>query len=257
MTQVLPLMLQSLGAGVKVAILDSGADPFSVHLQGKNFDGYVCERNRYGDLEVQEVEKGLNFDVNGHGTAVQSLFYSVAPEAHVSHFRLLDKQAHCDATLLCLTLDYVVSQKFQVINLSLGTRQEEAIPWLVSNMRRAYENKCTIVAACDLNTNYVYPGLFTYCISVEPCEASHPLELIYTPRSVVEFSAWGHQVKLLDHGNSQQAKPLTGASYACSFVSGMAARLLATDPSLDPILVKCKLREYAKEIKGKKDLVYQ
>lgn len=235
-------LLLATGNGVRVAVLDSGVNPRFPTLNGNVGKVFDCIE---GDtLIVNPLSPEINTDRNGHGSFVQSCIHVVAPEATIDHFRILDADNNCDSSLLCYVLDYVIDQGYQVINLSLGTRNEEHIPWLVSIMKRAYEKNICVVAACSNVGNSLYPARFTYCISVDAMIAQHPLQLRFKASSVVEFSGWGVNVPV--PGPTNKPVYLTGSSYAAGHVSGLCARAIEIQDSPSPLDTKILLREYAR-----------
>ncbi|MCA2958748.1 MAG: S8 family serine peptidase [Silvanigrellales bacterium] len=248
MKTTLPGLSLCTGQGVRVAVLDSGVNPSVSALRGRAFHVFECASTPEG-LAVRKLPPGLASDRNGHGTIVQSCVFSVAAEASVDHFRLLDENNQCDSTLLCYVLDHVVEQGYKVINLSLGTRSEDAVPWLVSIMKRAYERDVVIVASASNVGNALYPARFTYCISVEAASLGGPLGLRYLPSSVIEFAGHGVEVSVpWDVDGQGQPKVVTGSSYAAAHVSGLCARVLEHNPVATPLDVKLFLREYARSL---------
>ena len=178
-----------------------------------------------------------------HGGVVHSCFFAVAPDARADHFRILDENNKCDSTLLCYVLDHVVDEGYRVVNLSLGTRSEECVPWLVSIMKRAYEKGVVVVASSSNVGNALYPSRFTYCVSVDAQLLASNTDLRFHPGSVVEFGGQGVEVSIPGDGRQVVA---TGSSYAAAHVSGLCARILEIHPSFSPLDVKILLRDYAR-----------
>lgn len=233
------------GAGIRVAVLDSGVNPSLPALRGKTFDSFDCTASAEG-LSVRKLPPGLPCDRNGHGSLVHACVAAVAPEATVDHFRILDENNQCEGTLLCYVLDHVVEQGYAVVNLSLGTRNEECVPWLVSIMKRAYERGVVLVAASSNVGNALYPARFTYTISVEAAALDSPTSLRFRPSSVIEFAGHGVEVKLEGEGGEEHV--VTGSSYAAGHVSGLCARFLEAHPEATPLDVKLLLREHARAV---------
>jgi thermitase len=121
----------SLGAGVTVAVLDTGVDAAHPALAGRlvpgfdfvDFDSDPAERGRVGD-------KGF-----GHGTLVASLVAQVAPQARIMPLRVLDAQGAGNVWVLAEALLHAVDPDrnphtddgARVINLSLGTTRQTAL----------------------------------------------------------------------------------------------------------------------------------
>jgi len=235
-------VMLSTGSGVRIAVLDSGIDPgFPMLAQnkGKNF---VLEQSEKG-LEVRECPLELPTDTSGHGSCVQSCILTAAPDAVVDHYRILDEFNNCPSRLLCLALDHVLEKNYQIVNLSLGTRNETVIPWLVSIVKRAYEANVCLVAASSNIGNSLFPGRFTYAISVAAGEGNHPLHVGFHPNQVVEFSGWGVAVPI--RAKNGRVIEVSGTSYASGFVTGIAARVIETLGHSRPLDVKVTLRDFA------------
>jgi subtilisin family serine protease len=238
-------LLLRTGNGVKVAVLDSGIHPELPLLKSRNNKVFGCELTPKG-LEVTELPAGEVSDRNGHGSCVQSCIVSVAPEVEIHHYRILDKFNNCPSALLCYVLDHALEKDYQVINLSLGTRNEEHVPWLVSSMKRAYEQNISIVAASSNVGNVLYPGRFTYAISCEAILATNPMHIRFRKNSVVEFAAWGIQVPI--PGVNGLPFQVTGSSFAAAHITGLVARIIELMGTSSPLDAKVLLREYAKNI---------
>ncbi|NBO37344.1 hypothetical protein EBU99_02040 [bacterium] len=240
-------ILLSTGAHVRVAVIDSGVNPQFPALRGKLGRIFDCSHGSQG-LCLEEVAAGENSDRSGHGSLVQSCLMSVAPEAKVDHFRVLDENNVTDSSLLCYVLDHIIDQGYQIVNVSLGTSSEYHLPWLVALMKRAYESNVVMVAACSNVGNWLYPATFTYCVSVNAMPAAHAMQVRFHSGSVVEFSGMGVNVPVA--GPADQSLFVSGSSYAAAHVSGLCARILETRPECGPLDVKILLREYAQSMDG-------
>lgn len=240
-------IMLATGGSVRVAIVDSGINPRFPALRGREGNVFDCRQGKDG-LELKALEQTVNSDRTGHGSLVQSCFVSVAPDAQVDHFRVLDDQNMTDSSLLCYVLDHIIEAGYRVINVSLGTSSEYHLPWLVSLMKRAYEANVVVVAACSNVGNWLYPATFTYCISVNAMQAAHAMQVRFHEASVVEFSAMGVNVPVA--GPFDQSLFVSGSSYAAAHVSGLCARILELRPDFTPLDVKILLREYAGSLGG-------
>lgn len=232
----------STGAGVRIAVLDSGLNPQFPRLRGRPWKVFDCDLQDDG-LRVRPMPEGSSSDRNGHGSVVQSCIADAAPEAQIDHFRVLDENNHCDSNLLCLALDHVVEKNYDIVNLSLGTRNEDHIPWLVTIMKRAYERDITVVAASSNVGNTLYPARFTYCVSCEAMSGGNPFVLRFKPASVVEFSGWGVNVPV--PAPNGRTLSVSGSSYAAAHISGLCARIIELQGKRAPLDTKILLREIA------------
>ncbi len=115
--------LFSKGAGIKVAVLDTGIDPTHPAFAGKLLPGYDFVD---GDSDPTEVlctptpcsTAGIAF---GHGTHVAGLIALVAPSAKIIPYRVLDPNGEGNAWVLAEALDRAITDGADVINMSLGT----------------------------------------------------------------------------------------------------------------------------------------
>ncbi len=232
------------GKGVRIAVLDSGVNPEFPLIAGSKGTFHLCEERGVG-LEVSALDREENSDTSGHGSCVQSCVLKVAPEATVDHYRILDEFNNCSSRLLCLVLDHVLEKGYDLINLSLGTRNEALVAWLVSIMKRAYEQNIAIVAASSNIGNSLFPGRFTYCVSVAGVSGVEDNSVRYRSRDVIEFG--GHGVNVAVPVSEEREVLVTGSSYASGHVTGVCARVLEKLGPLDPLALKVALRAIAEE----------
>ncbi len=115
----------STGAGVRVAVLDTGVDATHPALAGKILPGYD-----FVDRDSDASEVGSTADPGfGHGTHVAGLVMLAAPDARIVPLRVLDPQGRGDIWMLAEAILYAVdpdgnpatNDGAQVVNMSLGT----------------------------------------------------------------------------------------------------------------------------------------
>lgn len=115
----------TLGAGVRVAVLDTGVDATHPLLAGRLLPGKDFVDN---DNDPSEAF-GPNSGAFGHGTHVAGLVATVAPEARVMPLRVLDANGNGNAWVLAEAILYAIDPDgnpatddgAHVINLSLGS----------------------------------------------------------------------------------------------------------------------------------------
>lgn len=100
------------GAGITVAILDTGVDVNHAALQGRLTSGYD-----FLDDDADPAEQGAG-RTYGHGTHVAGLVALVAPEAMIMPLRTLDADGVGTVWGQALALAYAIDQGADVINLS-------------------------------------------------------------------------------------------------------------------------------------------
>lgn len=117
------------GAGITVAVLDTGVDLSHPALAGRLVDGFDFVDLDDDPSEVGSAEQNLHY---GHGTHVAGLIALVAPEASIMPLRVLDEDGSGDLWVLAEALAYAINPDgdlntpdgADVINLSLSTSYE-------------------------------------------------------------------------------------------------------------------------------------
>ncbi len=229
------------GRGVRVAIVDSGIDTEHPDLKGK-----VRE-----SVEAVAEDGKINFhpstsgDQAGHGTACAGIITSIAPNAEIYSVKVLGPNASGSGDMFLVGLDYAIKQKFQVINLSLGTTKREYFGPLHDLLDRAYHAGCIVVAAANNLPYPSYPSIFSSSIvSVVKRAGGDPFNFGYRYGHVIELVAPGVEVKTTWPGGGY--RQLTGNSFACPYIVGIIALLMEGYPNLTPFQVKTILYAIAK-----------
>jgi thermitase len=114
-------LAKKLGAGVKVAVIDTGVDYTHPAFQGRLANASEWRDFVDNDKDPQEVGVGGVDAGFGHGTGVAGVIAQVAPKAIILPIRVLGPNGSGDATVVAKAIKYAVSVGAQVINLSLGT----------------------------------------------------------------------------------------------------------------------------------------
>ena len=120
------------GAGVTVAVLDTGIDLTHPAFAGRLVGGYDFVAMDGDPSEEGNAEQNLSY---GHGTHVAGLVALAAPEAKIMPLRVLDAEGRGNIWVLAEALAYAVdpdsnpstADGAQVINLSLSTRRPTAL----------------------------------------------------------------------------------------------------------------------------------
>ena len=236
------------GKGVKIAIVDTGAEKEHPDLKGQirqsaNFvDG--------GDL---------NFTRDKHGTAVAGVIgarandgigiYGIAPEAEISVLKACWYQEQGDAKALCSSwslakaLDAAITSGARIINLSLAGPNDELMAKLLVV---AHSRGINIVAATLEQQNE--PGFPANLPTTIPVIATgsdgnlpQPAWLSKFPETV---AAPGQEI--LTTVPKEGYDFVSGSSLATGHVSGMIALLLELNPKLTPDQIKQLLHDNGK-----------
>lgn len=145
------------GAGVRVAVIDSGVHPAHPHVgtvaAGVSIDG----AGGRGDDTVDRL---------GHGTAVCAVVREKAPQAEIIPVKVFDRQLRATADALVAAIDWAIEARVHLINLSLGTTNPAHQRRLGEALVRAARAGVGLVAAAEHGDVRWLPGSLPLAIGV-------------------------------------------------------------------------------------------
>lgn len=201
------------GENVKIAVIDSGCDKFI--------------------LNDSRVAKGISFildknddyiDKLGHGTACIDLILQIAPSVKIMPIKVFGSTLETSIEILFSAINFALENNVNIVNLSLGTKLEEALHPLYSVCEKAKDNRIIIVASnANVNINS-YPAIFENVISVSAAEKSDKFDFDYYEDELCECLADGFPNNALVL-NGLRVK-MSDNSFAAPIISGMIALLL-------------------------------
>ncbi|MFD1991584.1 S8 family peptidase [Paenibacillus nicotianae] len=216
------------GAGITIAILDTGCDTDHPDLQGR-----ISRGRNFTDDDQSNPERYE--DYNGHGTHVAGTIAAiqnntgvvgVAPEVNLLIGKVLNKDGSGQIDWIIKGIEYAIEQKVDIISMSLGGPDD--VPELHEAIQKAVNNNILVICAAgnegdnDSNTDeYGYPGYYNEVISVGAINLN---------RQSSEFSNSNNEVDLVAPGESilstyldGKYATLSGTSMATPHVSGAMA----------------------------------
>ena len=230
------------GKGVSVAIIDSGIDTTHPDLQGKVIES-VEARTEDRKIFFEPSDAG---DSTGHGTACAGIISRIAPDTEFYSIKVLGAGNVGNSQTFLYGLDYAIKNRYQLINLSLGTTKPNLFAELHDLLDRAYRAGCIVVAAANNLPQPSFPSVFSSSlISVSKSIETDPFHFGFRYGEIIELTAPGVNVRTAWLNGSY--KSLTGNSFACPHIVGIIALLLEANPTLTPFQVKSALYALAKE----------
>lgn len=228
------------GHGVRIAVLDSGADQTLLkarHPQMQPLHGGVFVANRPQPLTYEGKQS------SPHGTTVADIIVSLAPAAELYISDVFGPAGSCDVDVVIKALAWAVDVwKCQIVNLSLGVVEQrlQQLPRRQQFLRAiedAYFKNVLIVAAAHNDHPFTksYPALFAPpLLSVDKSLFPEPTQFAYRLHEQIEFQAHAR-------GNIGPFAQEPATSWAAPHLTAMAARLLSLKPDLKPFEVKTLL----------------
>ncbi|MCK4414610.1 MAG: S8 family serine peptidase [Candidatus Eisenbacteria sp.] len=242
----------SRGAGVTVAILDTGIDPdhsaFAGRLSEFVFDAVDNDQSPW------EVSNGFDDDQDGivdegygHGTMVAGLIALVAPEAEIMPIRVLDDEGRGTIYAIAEGMMKAISHNADIINLSFGAPRVIAT---ISEKLHVGDVHQTIAFAGAGNRNQEEPPYHPACDDL-----AYMVAALDSLDGKAAFSDYHADVFLSAPGvGLRSAYPGddwaigSGCSFATPLVSAAAALILSSTPGLDRELLAQQLAGGAVQI---------
>ncbi|WP_461038658.1 S8 family serine peptidase [Streptomyces mayteni] len=250
------------GAGVSVAVVDSGVDASHPDLdgavaRGSEFEGVNEER------EFERTTPALQEDCEGHGTGVAGMIAGrrtegdrmagVAPAATVYPVRLAGGIDQATPGTVAAAIDDAVRSGARVVNLSFAVPVDHR--QIREAVARAVAADVVVVAAAGNEGNqgvsggHMYPAAYDGVLAVgavgedgQPMDASNA-------GPWVDLAGYGQEMAVVaPEGSGYRAE--SGTSFAAAQVSGAAALVLSRFPDLSADDVARRLVGSASQVGG-------
>ncbi|WP_328395779.1 type VII secretion-associated serine protease mycosin [Streptomyces sp. NBC_00390] len=248
------LWKQSTGKGVRVAVIDTGVDVKNKQLtravdvkSGRN----LLPKN-LKDENGNKIERGKEdgtTDTVGHGTKVAGIiaarpdkgtgFVGLAPDATIIPIEQNDADGHGTAKTLANAINYAVTARADVINISQDTANAvEPAPALKQAVDAALARDIVIVASAGNdglggNVKRTYPASYPGVLAVASSDRNNERAAFSQSGDFVGVAAPGVDMISTVPGGGHCAD--NGTSFSAPYVAGLAA------------LVKAKHKDWTQE----------
>jgi len=231
----------STGDPVKVGVIDTGIDLKHPDLQANIKGGY----NAINPLKSPN-------DDNGHGTHVAGIIAAlnnsigvvgVGPNIDLYAIKVLNANGSGYLSDVIEGLDWAITNKMQVVNMSLGTSQD--VQSFHDAIVRTYNAGITIVAAAGNSGGSVsYPAAYPEVIAVSATDQNNQIASFSSRGPEVDLAAPG--VSIYSTYKGQSYATLSGTSMAAPHVTGAAALIIDTkkcDLNLDGVCTPAEVQQ--------------
>ena len=219
------------GAGIKVAVIDTGFDLDHVFLRDRLAPKHEWMDFVDGDRVPEDVAEG-DAAMFGHGTAVAGLIAQAAPNATLLPIRVLNAEGAGYLDDVVRALDWAAHQGADVINLSLGTRVNSSILEILVAYS-AFRNVHVVIAAGNAGqAGMDHPA--TYANGLRSVSFDHDYVLsvgsVNRDAKRSSFSNYGGNLEFMAPGENvfsiypgDRVGSFTGTSFAAPQIAGMVA----------------------------------
>ncbi len=244
----------NVGAGVKVAVIDTGVDMNHVAFSGALAP--AADLWDYVGNDANPNEEGTDGQpAYGHGSSVAAIVLQIAPAAKIMAFRVLGSDGSGDVIDVASAINRAVDQGAKVINLSLGLSERSTA--IASSISYATSHGVMVVTSSGNtgDTNVVYPAADAATTDVAG-SLSLSVGSVDSSDAKSGFSTYGPSLELVGPGE-QVFGPVpgnrkggwSGTSMVAPMASGGLALALGQTLSVAPTSL-------ANELKASADSVY-
>ncbi len=233
------------GAGITIAIVDTGTNCSHPDLAGKCVAGY------------DYVNRDNNpADDQGHGTHVAGIAAmqtnngvggaGVGWDSRIMPVKVLDRTGNGGHSAIASGITFAADNGAQVINMSLGGAFTSSA--LRNAVDYAIQRGVVVLAAAgnENTSNPSYPAAYNGVIGISATSQSDQRASFSNYGNAIDVAAPG--VAILSTVMTGGYQPWSGTSMACPVAAGLAALLVAQNPSRTPAQVEQILEQSADDL---------
>lgn len=212
---------------LKIGVVDSGFRPDQSDWIVDSAYFYLEE----GALWMADPEP----DSIDHGARIIDIIHHHYPQAEFFSAQVFDKRGITSPAQVAAAVNWLVEQKVEMINMSLGLRQDREV--LSSAIAAAIEKGIIICASSPARGEPVYPSAYPGVLRMTG-DARCSMQEISCLET--EFADFGGHVMGMDQ---EQAR--AGSSLGSAHMAGHVARVMAEQGRMDVIKLGNKLKQLA------------
>ncbi len=232
-------------SSIPVGIVDGGFDADHEDLLGSYMGGYDCT----GDGQ------GINFDTTGHGTKVAGIVGAVGNNgkgvsgvcwaSHLKNLRIRGTTGLQPYEAMAIAINYAQSIGIKILNISY-----EISDW-TTDLVLAINNYDGLIicsagnAGVNNDTTMHYPSNYAadniIAVGALNSDCTGMLDASNYGATTVDVFAPGENIRTTADNNMYVTS--SGTSFAAPFVTGLAALIWQTDPTLEAAQVKAAILE--------------
>lgn len=247
---------RATGAGIRIAVIDTGVDPTHELLAGRVVLGH--DHVDDDDLPLDE-ENGLDEDGDGlidegfgHGTFVAGLILGIAPDAELHVIRALDTEGRGQVSWITAAIQEAVDADADLINLSLGMRTRSEL--LRGAVEYAQSRGVLVVTAAGNggDTRKIdFPGGVPGVVAVTALDANLRRAPFANAGGRQVFGAPG--VDLIGPYPGDRWGTWSGTSFSAALLTGGAALLREVRPAAPTRKLRRLLRRRSRALRRRAD----
>ena len=229
------------GAGIRVAVLDTGLDVEHPHFTGRVEVVEVTSLGSPAETAdgIDDDGDGLVDEAFGHGSHVAGIIATVAPEATIVPFRTLDSDGVGTAYELALGLRAAIDAGVDVINLSISLGADSNV--VSALIDHARSNGIAVVAAGGNTGDAVtYPAAYPTVIGTAATVADMTRLADFSARGIgAALAAPGTEILSAHPGGSWATA--SGSSMASAVVAGAIAIVTSSELTGDVLVAESRV----------------
>jgi hypothetical protein len=207
-------------------MLDSGVFADHPHIQ----------RPLAGGITITPTGEQEGFqDRLGHGTAVCALLQQMAPDADIFAVKIFDTRLATSLPIVLRAIAWCLAHQADIINLSLGTANQDHLPRFTEAIERAQRAGVVVVSAYKVDTKLMLPGSLSPVIGVveDPACARESIRVVPDPTPHLAACPYP-----LDIPGVPRERNIHGVSFAVAHVTARIANLWHASGSCDDWLIQ-------------------